>query len=124
MDIKVKKIIDQYRANVELFKHLGADELHAKIIQVMEKPGFVHACEYFAANGFDDSAAIDTRISGISTDFTMDQLNAGIEPGPELTRESLAYAYGQLDGFPDDAKEVMIEMGEIAISMSFGAIGG
>lgn len=105
MDARVKKIIEDYR------KALGHEEAHAKILKVMESTGFEHAVEYFVQHGYDDPDAIDTRIVSVSTEFMADRIKEGVKPGNDLTRESLAFTYAQLEGFPDDAKEAMIEIG-------------
>jgi len=117
MDSKVKRVIDQFRRNVEVFKTVGREDVHDKVIKIMERPGFIRACEYFVEHGFDSSEAIDQHIGSVRSDFLVDQVDAGVSA--ELWRESLAYAYNRLEGFPDDAKEAMVDMGSVMVELVF-----
>lgn len=117
MDSRVKKIIDDYRNGVNIFTLLGHKEVHSKILAIMDSDGFIHAVEYFVEHGYDDSVSIDNCIGSASAEYVVDAINAGIEPGNILAREALAFAFSRLEGFPDDAKEAMMRMGEIALSI-------
>jgi hypothetical protein len=117
MNPKVEKILKQYQENVGLFNIMGRSDISKKLAEIMKTPGFASAVEYFVNIGIDGSTEIDSHIGAISSEYVADRILEGVEPSIALTRDALAYTFSKLDEFPDDGRDAMVELAEVALSL-------
>lgn len=124
MDSTVQKILKQYKKQMQDHKQYvteNFEELYNRFIEIIDHDGFRALVEHFVKNrGFTERAEIDEKIGAVSGDFMAMRILEGMEPGPELTREGLAYAMYML-GVPVESREIIQELADIAVKISFGS---